>query len=370
MTKLALQAPSQAPRLLDLPTKPVQLPVSRRRAALLLTVIGVTLIIGVLLSVAIGQLPISIPEIFGSFCRKLGLGCTSPDALYIDGALWEVRLPRVVLTVLVGGALAAAGAVMQGIFGNPLADPGIIGVSSGAAVGASLAIVTGIGALSSIAIPGAAFVTALLTTFFVYAFSRSNGRTEVITLILTGIAVNAVAGAGLAFMTFAADTNQREQIVFWQMGSLAGSLWFQVGAVLPLVLIGVIAIIPLMRQLDLLALGDDAARHLGVDIEKLRVVAIVIVAVLTASAVSFAGIIGFVGLVVPHLIRMVAGPSHRLLIAASIPGGAAMLTLADLVARTAVPYAELPIGMITALIGGPFFFYLLRRQRSRTGGWA
>ncbi|WP_236757738.1 iron ABC transporter permease [Aeromicrobium sp. PE09-221] len=362
----------ERPRLLDLPETVPELPrAGRGRIIALFIVGGAGLVIAVLTSAAIGQMQIPVFEVIGALCRRAELICGA-DASRINGdaAVWEVRLPRVVLGVLVGASLAAAGAVMQGVFGNPLADPGVIGVSSGAALGASLAIVLGLGATSSFAIPAGAFVAGILTSFLVYSMARSSGRTEVVTLILTGVAVNAVAGAGLAYLTFAADTNQREQIVFWQMGSLNGALWEQVRTVAPILIIGLIAALLLATKLDLLSLGDDAARHLGIDIERLRIIAIVVVSVLTAAAVAFAGIIGFVGLVIPHLIRMLVGPGHRVLIPASAIGGALMLTVADMFARTAVPYAELPLGMLTALVGGPFFFYLIRRSRDRAGGWA
>ncbi|WP_293781967.1 iron ABC transporter permease [uncultured Aeromicrobium sp.] len=365
-------APGERPRLLDLPDTVPDLPrAGRGKIIALFVVSGAGLVFAVLTSAAIGQMQIPVPEVIGALCRRAELLCgAEASTLHGDAAVWEVRLPRVVLGVLVGSALAAAGAVMQGVFGNPLADPGIIGVSSGAALGASLAIVLGLGAASSFAIPAMAFVAGILTSFLVYSMARSSGQTKVVTLILTGVAVNAVAGAGLAYLTFAATTQQREQIVFWQMGSLNGALWEQVQTVTPIVIIGLIAAVLLSTKLDLLALGDDAARHLGVDIERLRVLAIVVVSILTAAAVAFAGIIGFVGLVVPHLIRMLIGPGHRVLIPASAVGGALMLTVADMFARTAVAYAELPIGMLTALVGGPFFFYLIRRSRDRAGGWA
>jgi iron complex transport system permease protein len=281
-----------------------------------------------------------------------------------------VRFPRVVLAVLAGAALATGGALMQGVFGNPLAEPGVVGVSSGAAVGAAVVIVFGFTFAGTWTAPLAAFVSGLVTTLLVYVLSRDGGRTEVVTLVLTGIALNAVTSAGLAYLVFLADTSAREEIVFWQLGSLNGARWEQVAVVAPLVAVGLVAALVMARQLDLLALGDRAARHVGVDVERLRLAAIVVVALLTAAAVSFCGIIAFVGLVVPHLVRMVAGPGHRLLVPASALGGALLLVLADLWARTAVAYADLPIGMLTSLVGGPFFFWLLRRARRTAGGWA
>ncbi|MGO1770039.1 MAG: FecCD family ABC transporter permease [Microbacterium sp.] len=363
--------PLKLSRVLDFDADPARLPAtSRRKAILLFTILGVGLVLAVLIAAALGQMRIPVLEVLGSLCRRAGFDCAA-GATHVnaDAALWEVRFPRIALAVLVGSALSAAGAIMQGVFGNPLADPGVIGVSSGAAVGASLMIVTGVAAGSSFAIPAGAFVTGVATALLVYSISRSRGRTEVITLILTGVAVNAFAGAALALMTFAATTNQREQIVFWQMGSLAGALWEAVGTILPLIVVGLALAVSMSGKLDLLSLGDESARHLGINIERLRIGTIIIVALLTAAAVAFAGIVGFVGLVVPHLIRMLVGPGHRVLVPASALGGALLLVLADTFARTAVPYAELPLGMLTALVGGPFFFFLLKNNRTRTGGW-
>ncbi len=370
--RMAASVPhDELPRVLHYDADPASLPKpKKRKVTLLFLVLGIGLVVVTLLSAALGQMQIPIVEVIGSLCRRVGLECgAAASHQNADAALWEVRFPRVVLAVFVGASLAAAGAIMQGVFGNPLADPGVIGVSSGAAVGASLMIITGLAAGSSFAIPIGAFVTGVATALLIYAISRSRGRTQVITLILTGIAVNAFCGAALALMTFAATTNQREQIVFWQMGSLAGALWESVYTVLPLLIVGLLFAVLIAGKLDLLSLGDDAARHLGLNIERLRIGAILVVALLTAAAVAFAGIIGFVGLVVPHLVRMLVGPGHRVLVPASALGGAVLLVVADTFARTAVPYAELPLGMLTALIGGPFFFFLLKSSRTRNGGW-
>lgn len=326
---------------------------------------------GILGSALLGQLPVHPAEVIGSLLRAAGIpNPWAPDDTIIESALWVVRFPRIVMAIAVGAALAAAGAVMQAIFGNPLAEPGVVGVSSGAALGAATAIVLGLTAIGDFAIALFAFVGGLLATLLVYFVSRANGRTEVVTLLLTGIAVNAFAGAGLAFALFAASTASREQIVFWQLGSLNGALWSEVVVVVVVAVLGVAASVLLGRRYDLLSLGERNARHLGLDVERLRLVSIVIVALLTGVAVAFVGIIAFVGLVVPHVIRMLLGPQHRFLIAYSAFGGAVLMLAADLLARTVVPGAELPIGMLTSLVGGPFFFFLLWRQRRRSGGWA
>ncbi|TDC73030.1 iron ABC transporter permease [Streptomyces hainanensis] len=330
----------------------------------------VVALVGVALaSAAIGAYDIPLGDLLSSVRHRLHLGGQPLDRIG-ESVLWDVRLPRVVLAMLVGASLGCAGALMQGVFGNPLAEPGVIGVSTGAAVGAVAAIAFGIEVLGNWTVTVFAFVTGLFTVLLVYALSRSAGRSEVVTLILTGIAVNAFAMSLVGLFIFFADNAQISQITFWQLGSLSQSTWPKVLAVLPCAALGLLAAPVHARRLDLLALGERPARHLGVDVERLRVSLILVVALLTAAAVAVAGVISFVGLVVPHLVRMVAGPGHRFLVPASAAGGALVLLSADLVARTVAEPAELPLGVITGLIGSPFFFWLLRRTRSRQGGWA
>jgi iron complex transport system permease protein len=345
------------------------------RGVALSATLAALVVAGIVLSAITGQLAIAPTEVLGSLLRAAGIqNGWAPENDIIESTLWVVRLPRIVMALVVGSALAIAGAVMQAIFGNPLAEPGVVGVSSGAALGAGLGIVlasAGIGAFtSSWATAGLAFLGGLAATLLVYLVSRSNGRTEVVTLLLTGIAINAFAGAGLAFLLFAGSAASREQITFWQLGSLNGSRWEEVAIVTLVSVIGLIIALIISSRLNLLALGERSARHLGVNVEALRVGSIVLVALLTGVAVAFCGIIAFVGLVVPHIIRMAIGPAHRPLILASAIGGGALLVYADLIARTVVSGADLPIGMLTSLIGGPFFFFLLYRQRKRSGGWA
>ena len=344
---------------------------SRSRAVALLLLLAGVLVGGIVLSAITGQLAIIPTEVAGSLLRAIGIDTAwAPTDPIIESTLWVVRFPRIVMALVVGAALAVAGAVMQAIFGNPLAEPGVVGVSSGAALGAATAIVLGASVLGGAGVALFAFLGGLVATLLVYAVSRAGGRTEVVTLLLTGIAVNAIAQAGIAFVLFVADTASREQIVFWQLGSLGGSLWSQVAIVASVTVVGVLLSFALARRYDLLSLGERNARHLGVNVEQLRLVSIVLVALLTGVAVAFTGIIAFVGLVVPHIIRMIIGPAHRGLILASAVGGGALLVLADLMTRTLVSGAELPIGMLTSLVGGPFFFWLLYRQRRRSGGWA
>ena len=342
----------------------------RSRAVLVGIVLAVLLIAAIFLSAFLGQLGATPSEVVGSLLRALGIQNPWVPDDQIEGGLWVIRFPRIGMAMVVGASLAVAGAVMQAIFGNPLAEPGVVGVSAGSALGASIAIVAGLAAFGDWTIATMAFGGALLATLLVYGIARSNGRTEVVTLLLTGIAVNAFAGAGLALTLFVADAASREQIIFWQLGSLSGSRWPEVLIVLVAAVAGTAVATSLGRRYDLLALGERNARHLGVDVERLRIGSIVLVAVLTGAAVAFVGIIAFVGLIVPHIVRMVLGPSHRALIVTSAFGGALLLVIADLLARTLVPGAELPIGLLTSLIGGPFFLALLWQQRRRSGGWA
>lgn len=353
-------------------TRPVG---SRTRRVSLVGVVIASLIIGLLVmtlvSAGTGQLAVPPMEVLGSLLHRFGIDVgpmpTHPQG---DNTLWQVRFPRVVMSLLVGAALATAGALMQGAFANPLAEPGVVGVSAGAALAAAMVIVFGWDFAGPWTVAVSAFIGGLITTLAVYTLSREGGRTEVVTLVLTGIAVNAIASAAMAFMMFLGDTQAREEIVFWTLGSLNGSRWEQVWVVLPMVAVGLVAAMLVARKLDLLSLGDRAAGHVGVDVERLRLSTIAVVAVLTGAAVAFCGVIAFLGLVVPHLARMVIGPGHRVLVPVSALGGALLLLCADLWARTAVAYADLPIGMLTSLVGGPVFFWLLRRARRTAGGWA
>ncbi|WP_210577690.1 iron ABC transporter permease [Streptomyces sp. GESEQ-4] len=346
-------------------------PPRRRRTTGWLLMVGMVVGLLVLVPVAagIGAYPIPVGDVLASVQHKVGLGGGELDRV-AESVLWNVRFPRIVLALLVGASLGCAGALMQGVFGNPLAEPGTIGVSLGAAVGAVASISLGLSFFGNWTLPAMAFVAGLGTVLLVYGMSRSGGRTEVVTLILTGIAVNAFCGALVGLFIFLADTAAVNQITFWQLGSLSQATWSKVLAVLPCAAIGLLVAPVYSRRLDLLALGDRPARHLGVEVERLRIVLVLVVALLTAAAVSVSGVIVFVGLVVPHLLRMAAGPGHHFLVPGSAVGGAVVLLGADLAARTMAAPAELPLGVLTALIGSPFFFWLLRRTRRRQGGWA
>ena len=346
------------------------LAIGRRRTFVLVGLIALALV-GATMSAMNGQLTASAADVMGSILHGIGIDTAlrTEDAL-IEQTLLQIRFPRIAMSLLVGAALAVAGAVMQSIFGNPLAEPGVVGVSSGAALGAATALALGITAFGGWTVAIFAFVGGFVSTILVYFTARSDGRTEVVTLLLTGIAVNAFAGAGLALMMFAGGSAEREQIVFWQLGTMNGSRWSEVLIVLAVTVPTMVWAGILAGRYDILALGERAAAHLGVNVERLRIVSIVLVALLTAVGVAFVGIIAFVGLVVPHMVRMLLGPGHRWLLPVSAVGGAVLLVWADLFARTWVSGSDLPIGLLTSLIGGPFFFYLVRSARARAGGWA
>lgn len=302
----------------------------------------------------------------------LGLAAPGADALSLRDriVIQDIRLPRVTLGLIVGAGLAVSGAVMQGLFRNPLADPGIVGVSAGAGLGAVAVIVLGgtvlapvAAALGLYALPLAAFCGGLATTFLLYRVSTRRGLTSIATMLLAGIALGAMAMAMTGLLVFMADDRQLRDLTFWSLGSLAGATWTKVLAVLPIIGLALAASPFLARGLNALALGEATAGHLGIDMRRFKPAAIVTVAAATGACVAASGGIGFVGIVVPHLLRLAIGPDNRYLLPASALLGAAVLVLADTVSRMIVAPAELPIGIITAIFGGPFFLWVLLRRR-------
>lgn len=330
----------------------------------------VLLVVVCVIACAAGAYAVPPREVVATVARHLGVASGRSADPVADSVLWEIRFPRVVLGVVVGASLAAAGAAMQGMVRNPLAEPGIVGVSAGAALGAATQIVVGVAWLGGLTLPLAAFVGGFATVVAVYMASHWGGRVEVVTLVLTGIAANAFIGALIGLLMFVSTDAQLRGITFWTLGSLAQASWTKVGLVLPFALVGLGAVLVLAPKLDLLALGEGPASHLGVDVRRLHLLLLVLVASLTASAVAVSGQILFVGLVVPHVVRMLIGPGHRLLVPTSALLGAVVLVAADLVARTIAAPAELPLGVLTALLGAPWFLWLLRRTRMTQGGWA
>lgn len=340
-----------------------------QRASILIPGLAALLIVSVLLNVGYGAVEIDPLQVVGILASRAGIDLGIDFSTQQDAVLWAIRLPRVMMAIVVGAGLALSGAMMQGIFRNPLAEPALIGVSSGGSLGAVAAIVLGFTLFGAASLPIAAFLGALISTFVVYSIAQNDGRADVESLILMGIAINAIAGAATGFLTFQADDDQLRSIIFWSLGSLGGSTWQAVKVVTPFILVGIILAPRWARALNLMVLGEAEARHLGVNVERARFILIGLAALMTGAGVAMAGIIGFIGLVVPHLIRLIAGPDHRLLLPSSALGGAILLLMADFVARTVAVPAELPLGVVTAMLGGPFFLWLLRRSRARRMGW-
>jgi iron complex transport system permease protein len=343
---------------------------SARTTPLVVALIGV-LIVAFLLGVGVGAVRIPPGESIRILAHRLfGLRVGSGTDAQHEAVLWTIRLPRVLLAMTVGAALGMSGAALQGVFRNPLADPALIGVSSGGALGAVAAIVLGAEALGLWTLPAAAFVGAVAMSAAVFLLARRDGRVDVITLVLCGVAVNALSGAGIGLLITMADDAQLRDISFWQLGSVGGASWQFLGAAVPFVAVALVVLPTKARALDLLVLGEREARHLGVSVAKTQVTVIGLAALATGASVAVAGILGFVGLIVPHLVRLVNGPGHRALLPASALGGAAVLTIADLVARTIAVPREVPLGVISSLLGAPLFLVLIRRSRHQFGGFA
>ena len=286
----------------------------------------------------------------------------------IQSIIMEIRLPRLILALLVGAVLAILGAVMQGLFRNPLADPSLIGVSGGASVGASIVIVTAGGAmlsplagLSMVAL--GAFIGGVITTLVVYRVATSSLGTSVTTMLLAGIAIGAIAGAFNSLLSYFSDNQMLRQISVWQMGNLGGANW-QKASLMAAVSLIIFSLLPShAKSLNAFLLGESEARHLGIDVQRIKRQLIFITALGVGVSVALAGLIGFVGLVIPHMVRLLIGPDHRALLPASALAGASLLLIADSIARVVVLPAELPTGILTALLGAPFFVVLLLKQR-------
>ncbi|MCW4022069.1 MAG: iron chelate uptake ABC transporter family permease subunit [Candidatus Bathyarchaeota archaeon] len=283
-----------------------------------------------------------------------------------DVIISQIRLPRVICGALVGASLATAGVVYQGIFRNPMADPYVIGASTGASLGSALVFVLGMGvALFGVnSVQVFAFVGSLVTVLFVYTLSKVGSKVPVTTLLLTGIAVSLFQNAIVTYLKTISSDQVLHGLTYWLIGSLSSTeSWDNVFAVLPFVVLGIFVSYLYSRDLNILALGEDQAQHLGVEIEKVKKVLLISGALMTAAAVSISGLIGFVGLIIPHLTRVLIGPDHRILLPTSALVGASFLMLCDGISRVIMGSGEAPVGIITAVAGAPFFIYLLRRKR-------
>jgi iron complex transport system permease protein len=338
---------------------------------LALPLLCLLLILAALAAATVGAAGISFERLLAA------MGVIDGDAALLARdrlVLGSVRAPRIAMAISIGALLAVAGTIMQGLFRNPLADPGLVGVSAGGALAAACTIVLGdrLAAHYGVALPFemlplAAFVGSLIATSILYRIATRDGRTSIATFLLAGLAIGALAMAGVGLLVFLADDRQLRDIQFWMLGSLGGATWEKAMLLAGVAATMLLAIPWIARSLDLLVLGEAEAFHMGVSVERLKRVAIVLVAAAAGSAVAFAGVIGFVGIVVPHLMRLAIGPGHRLLVPATFLFGATLLLLADTFARTIAAPAELPIGILTALVGAPFFLVLLLRKRGALG---
>ena len=342
----------------------------RDRRRITLIALFVILVIVVLLSADKGAVEIGQQQILAIVAKVFGFHLPCDFTIQQEATLLDIRLPRIALGALVGSALGISGAVMQGLFRNPLADPSLIGISSGAALAATAAVV--LGDIAPFAIPGmfqlfvfpfAAFAGALAMTLVIYRLSTVAGRTVVATMLLAGIAINALAQAFSGGMTFFATDTQIRSLTFWKLGSLGGGNWTNVLAIAPFILVPMVVFPHLARPLNGLLLGEAEAGHIGFDVSRTKKLIVVLVALSVGASVAFTGLISFVGLIVPHTLRFIIGADHRYLLPCSALLGAILLVSADLAARTMVAPAEMPIGILTAIAGAPFFLWLLLRDR-------
>ena len=328
-------------------------------------VLSVALLGVALASLTMGPVGIPLTHVASVLLGNLGLDAwthTTTERLVIE----ELRLPRIIVGGCVGMALGVAGATMQGLFRNPMADPGIIGVSSGGAVGAVVAIALGISSAFYMALPLFSFLGAMAAAFLVYGIAWVGGRFSMATLLLAGVAVGSFLGAVISAVIVLVPTNESlREILFWLAGGLEARSWEHVGLVAPPILAGLLLIVAMSRDLNLLMLGDDDARSMGVWVGLTRSVLLTAAALVTGVAVAVSGIIAFVGLVVPHMLRLVFGPDHRILIPLSALGGGIFVVLADTIARTVIQPAEFRVGILTAFVGAPFFILLLMRNKRR-----
>ena len=344
--------------------------------AVALAIFSALLVVISMLAIQTGAIQISLRQIVAIIASSFGAPLPDDVTAQTSTVLLAIRLPRVVLGIAAGAGLGAAGAVLQGVFRNPLADPMLIGVSSGAALAVTAVIVLGGGGTFALldgfstfadplTLPIAGFIGGLAATALLYRVSTREGRTSLTTMLLAGIAINALAFSGIGVFTTIASNEQLRNISFWNFGSLSGASFEHVGVIA--ILVGVVCIV-LTRMgpgLNALLLGDSEARHLGFDTQALKRNVIALAALLAGVLVAACGVIGFVALVAPHVVRLICGPDHRIVIPGAALLGATLLLAADLVARVVVSPAELPIGIVTALLGAPFFLWLLMHNRER-----
>lgn len=340
----------------------------------ILVILFVLLIASSVLSACVGAVKISASELWSIIAYRTGLTDHTGFSPQQEAVFLNIRLPRVLLGALVGGTLAIAGSTLQGLFRNPLAEPGLIGISSGASLFAVMMIVLEhrffgfmTAAFGYYALVIAAFIGACVTTFVVYRLAVGNGKADITTLLLAGIAINALAGSFTGLLTYLSTDQQLRNITFWSLGSLGGSSWRTLTGILPFVSVSLIALPFFSKPLNALALGESQAGHMGINVGLVKKLIIVAATMGVGASVAVSGMIGFIGLVIPHILRMAFSADHRLVVPGSALLGASVLVLADLVARTILAPAELPIGILTAIIGAPVFIYIILVERRKRG---
>jgi iron complex transport system permease protein len=337
----------------------------RHKPFLAIGALFLVLVLALLLAASLGT--VSIPAVdIASIALKHTLGI-STGAQWSDTQeviVWQLRLPRVLGAALVGAALATAGVLFQGLLRNPIADPYLLGTSGGAALAATIALLlpVSVGVLGLTLVPIAAFVGALAAVMIVYQIARVGARTPITTLLLAGFAISSMMAAAMSFLMLM-NQSTLQRVVLWTMGGISASGWGALKVVTPLILLGLVAALVVSNDLNAFLLGEEQAAALGVAVERQKFIVMTIGALLTGTAVAISGLVGFVGLIVPHIVRLVLGPDHRLLLPASFLSGAIFLVLADLLARMVLAPSEIPLGVVTAIVGAPFFIYLLRQAK-------
>lgn len=328
------------------------------------------LVFSILFSITVGSVKIPLKDTVKIICSKIRFLSSIVDIRNIKESnifiVLNIRLPRILLAALVGSVLSVVGSSYQAIFKNPMADPYVMGVSSGAAFGATIGIILGLNrgmfgfGLTSIF----AFACALITTIIVYNLARVGNKISTTSILLAGIVMSAILSSGVSIMMIF-NHDELARIISWTMGSFNGASWKQIGIIIAPVILGLVFLISLSREMNAIVMGEEDAKNMGVNVERVKKMILIIASLLSACVVSVSGIIGFVGIIVPHLFRLIFGADHRVILPVSAIGGGIFLLVSDTLARTIVPGAEIPVGIITSIFGGPFFLYLLKKSRSK-----
>jgi iron complex transport system permease protein len=338
---------------------------SRPRGAVVLTVLGTGLVAALLAGVSIGSVKVPVVEVLRMAAHALGFGgIPQPDATHLT-IIATLRLPRVLAAALVGGSLAVAGVTMQGLFRNPMASPEILGISAGGSLGAVAAITTGLASASVLVLPVATAIGALLAAVLIYGIARTRGGTSLLFIVIAGMAVSSLFNGLVSGMLLFSKQYELSAYLFWTMGDFEGRGWQHLALAAPVLLPGIAAMALFSRELNLFTLGEEGARALGMSVEAVKRLLLALAALVTGAAISVAGPVGFVGLLVPHLLRLLVGPDHRTLVPASALGGALFLLCCDLLGRSVAPPFQIRVGIITAVLGSPYLLWLVVRAQRR-----